>query len=425
MALRKTSRTKTAKAEAEAAEIKAADAEVAETWAAKVEAAKAKVSGVSEVEAAEAAEAMATEEEVSKAEAAEVADAEQDAKTAHLKMNQATGVHVAAMKAKESEYVAEAVDLDMAGMPEKLVYLGQAVIDTDEAAKAAKVKVNQARKDFVSTRKATADDEDSILARERANQAIAEAEKDHDKAIKAVNLAKANFAKETERQREVKASKKKDAKFLASLKSQAKEISDGLDKAAVTEGKADDLRLHTAGVMVNVEEKFAQNKPKGVKFKDWCVSSNICVEGVKGRSWENLRKLLAVGKSSDPAVALEDLRAANAVANKRARVNAKEEKSESKGEESSSRQSGNVTVSLSHTQVVQSIVDALVSERNLDVLLEISSIVAAAIEDYEVVPDAIPVSDDVEVKKYDNGVEEYDSLEDKADIDQFLADRGV
>ena len=327
-----------------------------------------------------------------------------------------------APEAPEADATAEAPKADEADEAEAEATADEAeasplkrgVADAEQAARTAKVEASQARKAHVAAKKAKGSDEDSILAEARANQAVVDADKAHDKAAKAVESAKARYKKEVARQKEADAGTTKDAKFFASIKPRAKEISGQLDKAAVTEGKADDLRLSAAKVMVDVEAKFAEAKPKGVKFKDWMESNAVSNENVKGRSWENLRKLLVVGKADDPAMALEDLRAANAAANKRARARASEGEA-SEGSEGSRESNGRTAVSLSPVQAVQGIVNSLVDAQNIDALLEISNIIAAAIESYNIPSDTLPVGEEVEE-------EYYDGEEDRAAIASYLSE---
>ena len=176
---------------------------------------------------------------------------------------------------------------------------------------------------------------------------------------------------------EVPVVSKKDAKFFESMKPQAKEIIARLDRATVSEGKADDLRLSAAQIMTTVEGKFLKAKPKDVKFKDWCETSGICSDDIKGRSWENLRKLLAVGKSENPVAALEDLRAANAAANKRARDKAKVVSEGSGDGDGGTRQQRAV---VDPVEMIASIISGLAEQNDITTLLEIGDIVATAID---------------------------------------------
>ena len=54
-------------------------------------------------------------------------------------------------------------------------------------------------------------------------------------------------------------------------------------------------------------------------FKAWCEQHSIVAPDIRGRSWENVRKLLAVGKAEDPQQALTDMREGNKAAVKRHR----------------------------------------------------------------------------------------------------------
>ena len=251
-----------------------------------------------------------------------------------------------------------------------------AKLDLDAAKQAvrdAKAALAQARKDHgQAKRDISIGDDDSILAEARAEQAVPAAEKVLAKAKKNVPLIEKRLATAIESQKGDKATAAKDVKFLSSIKPQVKEITTRLDKATTAEGKADDMRLSAAQIMATVETQFIENKPT-VKFKDWCETNGI-VTSAKGRSWENLRKLLTVGKSDDPVAALEDLRAANAAANKRARAKAD---AESDGEEAAPKAA---KVVLTATQTVQGIINGLVDEGDIDALVEIAEIVGDAVD---------------------------------------------
>jgi hypothetical protein len=96
----------------------------------------------------------------------------------------------------------------------------------------------------------------------------------------------------------------------------AKTINVRLEKAAKLEGDADDHRLAAALEMARAAQLC---EGAGIKFKDWAI------EHIKGQSYENVRKLLAVGKADEPAKALADLRAGakKAQAKHREKVKAK------------------------------------------------------------------------------------------------------
>lgn len=96
----------------------------------------------------------------------------------------------------------------------------------------------------------------------------------------------------------------------------AKTINVRLEKAAKLEGDADDHRLAAALEMARAAQVC---EAAGIKFKDWAI------EHIKNQSFENVRKLLAVGKADEPAKALADLRAGakKAQAKHREKVKAK------------------------------------------------------------------------------------------------------
>jgi len=94
--------------------------------------------------------------------------------------------------------------------------------------------------------------------------------------------------------------------------------------AAITEANK---RLDPIAKTINVRLEAALEMARaaqvceaaGIKFKDWAI------EHIKNQSFENVRKLLAVGKADEPAKALADLRAGakKAQAKHREKVKAK------------------------------------------------------------------------------------------------------
>jgi hypothetical protein len=128
--------------------------------------------------------------------------------------------------------------------------------------------------------------------------------------------AERKAAREKE-QTDKEAAQKKAAKELAPA---AKEINTFLELATKNEAKADDQRLAAALKLAEVEK--AIKAVPGMSFKKW-VEENVKL------SFETVRKLVAVGSSGDEGkarIALEDMRAKNAAANKKARTKAKAEK---------------------------------------------------------------------------------------------------
>ena len=95
----------------------------------------------------------------------------------------------------------------------------------------------------------------------------------------------------------------------------AKEVNVRFEKIAKLEGDANDHRL-AAALRLAEAEKIAV--AAGIKFRDWAV------ENIKEQSWETVRKLVYVGKSEDPKLALTDQRKANAKRNQEHRAKKKE-----------------------------------------------------------------------------------------------------
>ena len=131
---------------------------------------------------------------------------------------------------------------------------------------------------------------------------------------KVLKLAKAKEAAEA-KAKEKKAAKAKAqiASAFRTLQPYAKEISIRLEKADRMEDDAYDHRLAAALQLAKAREIA---KEAGVGFGKWC-------EDVVGRPYNTVRKLVTVGASEDPALALEDLRGRNKDYNKKARVKAK------------------------------------------------------------------------------------------------------
>lgn len=86
----------------------------------------------------------------------------------------------------------------------------------------------------------------------------------------------------------------------------ANEINVRFEKIAKLDGQADDHRLAAA---LRLEEAKKICGASGVRFRTWAE------ENVKDQSWETVRKLAAVGGAPNPALALEDMRKKNRLAN--------------------------------------------------------------------------------------------------------------
>lgn len=125
--------------------------------------------------------------------------------------------------------------------------------------------------------------------------------------------------KETKADAKLAASMEKEAaQSLALTKMQplAKAINVRMEKAQKNDALADDHRL-AASLHLAEAKKIAEEA--GVSFKTWC-DENVTQDLL---SYESARKLAAVGAAKDPALALADLRAGNASANKKHRAKKK------------------------------------------------------------------------------------------------------
>ena len=138
-----------------------------------------------------------------------------------------------------------------------------------------------------------------------------------DAAAKADDKAKEAMAK-VKAKEAAAAEKAKAAQVKADLKAKieerqlpgiAKEVNARFDLATKAEGKADDHRLAAALKLASAKELC---QSAGISFEKWC-EANV------QHGWENIKKLVVVGQSAEPAKALADLRDRTKVANKKLR----------------------------------------------------------------------------------------------------------
>lgn len=141
-------------------------------------------------------------------------------------------------------------------------------------------------------------EEAEALEEERMKQAAKEK-------AEADKLAKAKKA-EAEALKKAEITKIKDD-FVKRAKQDIKKAKAFLDRADVAENQAADRRLSAAVTLAELEAGWKSNKIQG-KFKDFCVDNGVVNSEIRGRSWENVRKLLAVGRADDPEAAMLALR---------------------------------------------------------------------------------------------------------------------
>ena len=125
------------------------------------------------------------------------------------------------------------------------------------------------------------------------------------KALKAANTAKARKKKSpaakklaAKKSQQLSTAKGQEVATLTKLKPIAQEINERLVKASKLTSDAFDHRLAAA---IRLEDASKMCKKAGMNFKKW-AETNVT------QSYETVRKLIAIGRSDDPKLALEDLR---------------------------------------------------------------------------------------------------------------------
>jgi len=178
-------------------------------------------------------------------------------------------------------------------------------------------------------------------AKKAADRAAAEAKKAADKEKKELEKAAAKAKIEVEK-----------AKTEKSLKPVAKEINIKFEKASKAETQADDFRLSAALLLADAQKTCEAG---GVRFKAW-AEGNVVAEAI-GASYENIRKLAAVGAADDPKLALADLRGKNKEANKKARAAKKGKAGKGGGDKLSAGPARTIPAGERATTAIQSMKD--------------------------------------------------------------------
>lgn len=154
---------------------------------------------------------------------------------------------------------------------------------------------------------------DSLAKAREARKAKSEAHKNaRDAAREAAKAAAEADQKKEADERE---------KLLESLKPKAKEIDERIKLAAKEEDRAWDHRTAAALVLADVKKTCEKHS---INFKTWCA------ENIQEQSYETIRKLASAGEGGKGKAvkAIADMRARNALANKRMRERKKAEKEE-------------------------------------------------------------------------------------------------
>ena len=214
-------------------------------------------------------------------------------------------------EATEAEATEAAPDIPA----DRMSIVKDAAAEAKLAVKEAKATLAQARKDSAAAKKAVDPEDDAtLLAQAQAEQAVAAATKAVSAAERKAKTADKKVETEAAKQKAMKEAQDEAATFAKTIKNDGKEIVTRLEKAQKYEAQADDHRLAAALKMAEVEGKFAETRPKGLTFRKWCEGQNVVTPDIRGRSWENIRKLLAVGKADNPQQALTDMREGNKAA---------------------------------------------------------------------------------------------------------------
>ena len=223
---------------------------------------------------------------------------------------EATEVEVA-----EAEVEVEVTEAEPDIPADRMSIVKDAAAKAKLAVKEAKATLAQAKKDSAAAKKAADPEDDAtLLAQAQAEQAVTAATKAVSAAERKAKTADKKVETEAAKQKAMKEAQDEAAAFAKTIKNDGKEIVTRLEKAQKYEAQADDHRLAAALKMAEVEGKFAEAKPKGITFRKWCESQNVVTPDIRGRSWENVRKLLAVGKADNPQQALTDMREGNKAA---------------------------------------------------------------------------------------------------------------
>lgn len=113
----------------------------------------------------------------------------------------------------------------------------------------------------------------------------------------------------SQHKRESATSSATEVSVFVKLKKPAKDINSCLERAKKSDSRASDLRLTAAQMLAAAKKTCDSSK---VNFKKWCEKN---IDG----AYETARKLVTVGQAKVPALALEDLRAADAKRAKKSR----------------------------------------------------------------------------------------------------------
>lgn len=112
------------------------------------------------------------------------------------------------------------------------------------------------------------------------------------------------------------------ADFMKQARQDVKSAAARLTQAGKADDKAADHRLSAALTLAGVKAGWVANKmaKSHGAFKDFCIDNgvvsvpevdsegNVITPAIRGRSWENVRKLIAVGEADNPEEAMQAMR---------------------------------------------------------------------------------------------------------------------
>lgn len=150
---------------------------------------------------------------------------------------------------------------------------------------------------------------EAVIKITKARQRTRVANKDVPKGKKRAVSVERREVKKREKQKWQADQKARHTGTLTELKPIAKEINTRLEKAAGLDGKADDHRLAAA---LQLEKARQVCKAAKIGFPGW-VKANV------DKSYEEVKKLVAVAAKPEPAKALADMRAGAATRNRQLR----------------------------------------------------------------------------------------------------------
>ena len=167
---------------------------------------------------------------------------------------------------------------------------------------------------------------------------------------------------------------KAEKEFIKKVGVDTRHAKASLDKADASDKKSIEFRVAACLDLVKIEDLFKLAKVKSMTLQEYLEVMEV-VSLEKGRSWETVRKLLAIGRTDNPEQALKDARDKNAQANKEYRERKKANGSGSRGNTgtSSPGMGHNNPPAPSPLQQIETILASIKSETATHILRELSA----------------------------------------------------